>query len=75
MIREVKNKEIVLLILMIVLSGIVFALNAGIQGFWSDELFSIGVVREGLSFSELINTYIYEETTNPPLYDIILFFI
>ena len=62
-------------IILLILSGVLFTCFSGIQGFWFDELFSIGVVRKSQSFSDLLKTYFSSETTNPPLYDIILFFI
>lgn len=69
------SRRLVVFFTLCVCFVVLYVCFSDIQGFWFDELFSIGVVREGVSFKDLIYTYVTSETTNPPLYDIVLFFL
>ncbi|MCM1267204.1 MAG: hypothetical protein NC302_04790 [Bacteroidales bacterium] len=54
--------------------GLFAFMNGNCQSFWADEIASIGFVRNGLSISEMLNTYLYRET-NLPLYSLLLYVV
>lgn len=61
----------------IIIFGMLFFLieNASAQSFWSDEMSTIGYIREGTSFIEMIKGYMVDDAVNLPLYPSILYFV
>lgn len=59
---------------LVILFSVIFIVFASSQGFWSDELFNIGVISHDKSFADMLYIYITDEVTNPPLYTIFLYF-
>ena len=49
--------------------------NASVQSFWSDEMSTIGYIREGTSFIKMIKGYMIDDAVNLPLYPSILYFV
>ena len=46
----------------------------GVDSFVGDELVTLGFIRYDNSFRDLIHIFLTDEVTNPPLYDIFLYF-
>lgn len=61
-------------VLLLLWMGIFAFLNGDCQSFWADEIASIGFIRNGLSLSEVLNTYLYVEN-NLPLYPLLLYVV
>ena len=73
LIPKTKKQFIIFMLAISALAFLVLYHYAGVSSFWLDELFSVGSIRNGLSFSECMHIYKYEET-NAPLYFIFAFF-
>jgi len=54
--------------------GIFSFMNGNCQSFWADEIASIGFIRNGLSLSEIMDTYLHIEN-NLPFYPLILYVV
>lgn len=68
------KQKVYLISSMILLLGmaVFIVVNAPLQSFWSDEMSTIGYIRSGMSFGDIIKGYMLEDAVNLPLYQLIL---
>ncbi len=65
--------EIILAVL-VACMGIFSISNLGTGGFWTDDLFTCGAVKNGTTLADLIRLFLTSEVTNPPFYDLVEYF-
>jgi uncharacterized membrane protein len=69
-----KKREIILIACMVV-GALVFSLfEMNAHSFKGDELYTLGFIGTKISFNDMIKIFITDEVTNPPLYDIFMYF-
>ncbi len=61
-------------VLLLLWMGVFSFINGNCQSFWADEIASIGFIRNGLSLSEIMDTYLHIEN-NLPFYPLILYVV
>lgn len=72
--HEIEKKYWIPGVLLLLWMGVFSFMNGNCQSFWADEIASVGYIRNGLSLSEVIDTYLYVDT-NLPLYPLMLYVI
>ena len=63
-----------IVILFILIFSIIVCINFGSYSFWFDEYCTVSFIRNGRSILDLLKIFITDEVTNPPLYDIFMYY-
>lgn len=71
--KNLKKSYLYIGIILVSWMAIFTFINGDVQSLWVDELSSIGYIRSGISFTDMLYTYLFCDT-NLPLYSIILYF-
>nr|MCR4744925.1 glycosyltransferase family 39 protein [Lachnospiraceae bacterium] len=71
---SLENHYLKISVMIAMIMFVIIALNFGNYSFWYDEYCTISFIKDGRSLSSLINIFITDEVSNPPVYTLFMYF-